>query len=349
MQLIELFFGPVGVFLATLLIALSATWLIRKALVGWKDSDNPLVRNRVYQAVALPLSVTPWLFLVLYLLHHVVEHQGEDWHDGLGVVEKIAAVLLPVWLIIRVTRQLPALAATMNKPWLDNSSASVLSRLIQILVMVVAGLILAQSLGYSISTLLAFGGIGGIVVGFAARDWLANFFGGLMLMLDRPFKEGDWIRSPDRNIEGHVEQIGWRLTKIRSLDRRPVFIPNSIFSNIVLVNASGMRNRRMIENFGLRYEDIDRLPAVLSSVTAALAEHPEIDSNETTYARFVRYGDSALECQVRCHVIPTSRVEFLRVQEELLMRIAEIVNHADADFAYPVIRVMPEPVQGKER
>ena len=347
MQLIELLFGPTGVTLTALLLAIASTWLIRKALVSWKESDNQFLRNSIYQAVALPLLVTPWLLLFIYFLHHFVDHQGSEWHDGLGIAEKILAVLLPAWMIVRITRQFPAMAATMSKPWLDNSSASVLSRLVQILVIVVGGLILAQSLGYSISALLTFGGIGGIVVGFAAKDWLANFFGGLMLMLDRPFKEGDWVRSPDRNIEGHVEQIGWRLTRIRSFDRRPVFVPNSVFSNIVLENASRMRNRRLVETFGLRYEDIDRLPTILSSVTACLAEHPEIDNNETSYARFIRYGDSALECQVRCHVIPTSRTEFLRVKEELLLKIAGIVKHASADFAYPVIRVVSESSKGK--
>jgi len=79
-----------------------------------------------------------------------------------------------------------------------------------------------QTLGYSISGVLAFGGIGGIAVGFAARDLLANFFGGFMIYMDRPFDVGDWIRSPDQEIEGTVEKIGWRLTTIRTFDKRPL-------------------------------------------------------------------------------------------------------------------------------
>ena len=71
-----------------------------------------------------------------------------------------------------------------------------------------------------------------IAIGFAAKDLLSNFFGGLFIYLDRPFAVGDWIRSPDREIEGTVEQIGWRVTRIRTFDKRPLYIPNSVFSQI---------------------------------------------------------------------------------------------------------------------
>ena len=89
-----------------------------------------------------------------------------------------------------------------------------------------------QTLGFSVSGVMAFGGIGGIAIGFAAKDLLANFFGALTIYLDRPFSEGDWIRSPDREIEGIVENIGWRLTVIRSFDKRPIYVPNSVFASI---------------------------------------------------------------------------------------------------------------------
>ena len=88
---------------------------------------------------------------------------------------------------------------------------------------------------------MAFGGIGGIAIGFAAKDLLANFFGALMIFLDRPFSIGDWIRSPDREIEGVVEDIGWRSTKIRTFDKRPLFIPNSAFASLTVENASKMQ------------------------------------------------------------------------------------------------------------
>ena len=100
-----------------------------------------------------------------------------------------------------------------------------LAKLGYIVVGITGLLTLLQTLGLSISGLMAFGGMGGIAVGFAAKDILANFFGGLFIYTDRPFSVGDWIRSPDRDIEGTVEKIGWRVTRIRTFDKRPLYIP----------------------------------------------------------------------------------------------------------------------------
>ena len=124
---------------------------------------------------------------------------------------------------------------------------------------VLSALMVLQSLGVSVSGLLAFGGIGGIAVGFAAKDMLANFLGGLSIYLDRPFAVGDWIRSPDRSIEGTVEDIGLRVTRIRTFDQRPLYVPNSTFSSVSLENPSRMTNRRIYETIGVRYEDAGRV------------------------------------------------------------------------------------------
>ena len=107
-----------------------------------------------------------------------------------------------------------------------------MAKLLRLSVAITAFLVIIQTLGYSVSGLLAFGGVGGLAVGFAAKDLLANFFfGGLMIHLDRPFTIGDWISSTDREIEGVVENIGWRLTIIRAFDKRPIYIPNSLFTD----------------------------------------------------------------------------------------------------------------------
>ena len=85
-----------------------------------------------------------------------------------------------------------------------------------------------------------------------------------MIYLDRPFKVGDWIRSPDRDIEGTVVKIGWRLTEIRTFDQRPLYVPNSMFSTIALQNPSRMLNRRIFETIGIRYDDIHQMEAIVA-------------------------------------------------------------------------------------
>ena len=121
-----------------------------------------------------------------------------------------------------------------------------------------------QLLGFSIAGILTFGGVGGIAVGFAAQDLLSNFFGWLGIYLDRPFAVGDWIRSPDREIEGTVEEIGWRVTRIRTFDNRPLYVPNSAFTNISPSRIQqGCLIGRIYETIGVRYDDAGSLEQTL--------------------------------------------------------------------------------------
>jgi MscS family membrane protein len=131
---------------------------------------------------------------------------------------------------------------------LDKTTIEAIGRLIRITVLITSSLIVLQTLGFSVSGVLAFGGLGGIAVGFAAKDLLSNFFGGLMIFLDRPFGVGDWIRSPDRNIEGTVESLGWRLTTIRTFDKRPLYVPNATFLSVAVENPSRMSHRRIYDS-----------------------------------------------------------------------------------------------------
>ena len=119
---------------------------------------------------------------------------------------------------------------------IDPTTLAALAKLLRLAIIISGVLIALPTLGIEITALLAFGGVGGIAIGFAAQDLLANFFGGLMIYMDRPFAIGDWIRSPDREIEGTVESIGWRLTVVRTFDKRPLYIPNSVFNTLALEN-----------------------------------------------------------------------------------------------------------------
>jgi len=162
----------------------------------------------------------------------------------------VGVIVAITWFLIRVVRRmeenLVRLGEARGRP-ADRHSIDAIGRLVRVSILITALLVMLQTLGYSVSGVLAFGGVGGIAVGFAARDLLANFFGGLMIYLDRPFTVGDWVRSPDREIEGTVEAIGWRLTRIRTFDKRPLYIPNAAFASITVENPSRMTHRRIYD------------------------------------------------------------------------------------------------------
>ncbi len=192
-----------------------------------------------------------------------------------------------------------------------------------------------QTLGYSISGVLAFGGIGGIAIGFAAKDLLANFFGGLMLYLDRPFIVGDWIRSPDRDIEGTIEKIGWRLTLIRTFDKRPLYVPNSMFANISVENPSRMTNRRIYETIGIRYDDFKSTKNIVDDIKKMLLAHPEIDTDKLIMVNFNTFSASSLDFFVYCFTKTTDWATFHEIKQEILLKVGEIIESHQAEIAFP--------------
>lgn len=202
-----------------------------------------------------------------------------------------------------------------------------------------------QTIGVSISGILAFGGIGGIAVGFAAKDLLANFFGGLMVYLDRPFSVGDWVRSPDKEIEGTVEHIGWRQTRIRTFDKRPLYIPNATFSLISVENPSRMSHRRIYEKIGIRYDDVDALASIMNDIKAMLKTHQDIDSSQTMIVSFNEFGPSSLDFFVYTFTKTTNWIRFHEVKQDILLKIIDIIASHKAELAFPTqtLKVQTEP------
>ncbi len=218
---------------------------------------------------------------------------------------------------------------------MDKTTAQALGKLLRLAVIITAGLVILQTLGYSISGVLAMGGVGGIAVGFAAKDLLANFFGGLIVYLDRPFAVGDWIRSPDRQIEGTVETIGWRVTVIRNFQSQPMYVPNSVFTTVIVENPSRMQNRRIYETIGLRYSDLTNMDKVVSEVEVMLTQHEAIDADKTMMVNFNKFGASSLDFFIYCFTRTTRWVEFHEVKQDVMLRIADIIKANHAEIAFP--------------
>ena len=217
----------------------------------------------------------------------------------------------------------------------DRTTVDAIAKLLRISVVITAGLVVLQTLGYSISGVLAFGGIGGIAVGYAAQDLLANFFGGLTIYMDRPFDVGDWIRSPDRQIEGTVEKIGWRITCIRTFDKRPLYVPNSAFSTIAVENPSRMTNRRIYETIGIRYDDAGLMATIIDDVKLMLKEHEEIDAGQTLIVNFNEFAPSSLDFFVYTFTKTTNWIKFHEIKQDVMLKIIGIIEGHGTQCAFP--------------
>jgi len=217
----------------------------------------------------------------------------------------------------------------------DRTTVDALSKLGHLIIIVTTVVTVVQTLGVSVSGMLAVGGVGGIAVGFAAKDILANFFGGFTIYMDRPFIVGDWIRSPDKDIEGTVEKISWRFTQIRRFNRNPIYVPNSIFTTIAVENPSRMSNRRIKETIGIRYADIKVMPTIVSDVKAMLKSHPDIDQDLTLIVNFNAFNASSIDFFIYTFSRTTVWVDFHAVKQDVLLKIADIVAKNGAEIAYP--------------
>ena len=329
---------------AHLLLGVVVRRLHRAATASAQRWDDILIT-----ALETPIRVVLWV-LVAYLALEVYPLAG-GLQGSLVQAYDTALVFLLAWFLHRLIAGVEGemLAAERGRTAsADRATVRAMAKLARITLWMVAGLLVLQSIGVTISGLLAFGGIGGIAVGFAAKDLLANFFGGLSIYLDRPFTSGDWIRSPDRKIEGTVEDIGWRLTRIRTFDQRPLYVPNAVFSQISVENPSRMFNRRIYETIGIRYQDADKMEVIVDQVRTMLENHEDIDLSRTLIVNFVSFGPSSMDFFVYTFTKTTDWVDFHKIKQDVLLKILGIVHANGADVAFPtttvqVERISPEP------
>ncbi len=324
----------------TLVIALVVNWFVtkieKKAIKTTNLWDDALVNS-----VKKPIKWLIWLAGLSWAASIAGEHSSSEILNAVGKIQHLGSIFLVSWFLtgfIRRAEENLISPDKMSKP-MDKTTAVAIGKLLRISVMITSVLVAVQSLGYSVSGVLAFGGIGGIAVGFAAKDLLANFFGGLMIYLDRPFSVGDWVRSPDKNIEGTVEEIGWRLTRIRTFDKRPLYVPNSTFTQISVENPSRMLNRRIYETIGVRYDDANKITEIVTNVKNMLLEHSDIDVSQTLIVNLNSFAPSSLDFFVYCFTKTTDWIEFHRIKQDVMLRIIEIIESHGAECAFPTSTV----------
>lgn len=339
------FFIEMGVIITLMFLVTYAFKVIYKRLHPKLANSSLVWDDALLEAVHLPLKYIVW-WNGTALIGILIGKSLEDSSPLFAPIEPlrvVGTVFLVVWIFTRFIQEIEKnwakLSKKMKKNSIDKTTLRAISQLLRLAVMIVGGLIVLQTLGIPISGVIAFGGVSGIAIGFAAKDLLANFFGGLMIFFDRPFAIGDWIRSPDRNIEGTVEYIGWRLTRIRTFDKRPLYIPNGLFSTISIENPSRMQNRRIKTRVGLRYCDSHVIEAVISDVEKMLKSHPDIDTTKTCFVNLVEFAPSGLEFLIYTFTKTTDWVTFQGVQQKIFFQVLQIIESHGAEVAFPTTTV----------
>ena len=305
--------------------------------------------HALFESAQKPITLLIWILGLTYAADIVKKQTDAAIFGAVEPIREVGVIVIIVWFLVRFIssgEHLIMETKQLKGEEFDQTTADAIAKLLRVSVIITGGLVILQTLGYSISGVLAFGGIGGIAVGFAARDLLANFFGGLTIYLDRPFDVGDWIRSPDREIEGSVEKIGWRLTTIRTFDKRPLYIPNSVFTTIAVENPSRMTNRRIKEIIGIRYDDAGKMREIVADVKKMLEQHEDIDTNETLIVNFNEFAASSLNFFIYTFTKTVNWIEFHKVKEDVMLKIIDIIESHGAECAFPTSTIhIPEGVK----
>jgi len=332
--------------LAMLLGIVLLAFIARKALKKLRLSlaaTHNIWDDTIVLALELPVVVFICLCGILLAIQRVLTLHAPDFDASyLLDARRLIVTLVIFWFVWRLIYRIEVkmiIPYSWRKPS-DPTTVAIVARLLRIVVIIVTTLVFMQIFGFPVTGLWAFGGGGTIILGIAAQDLLANFFGGLMIFLDRPFSVGDWISSPDRNIEGTVQFIGWRTTKVLTFEKRPLYLPNSIFTKIIIVNPQRMTNRRINATVGIRYDDAAQVRPIVSDIKALLHNHPDIDQQQSIFVNFVSFGASSLDIEIYCFTKTTAWGEWRDIRENVYLSMLDIVANHRAEVAFPTRTVL---------
>lgn len=301
----------------------------------WKDS--------FVKALYEPLSYYVWFLasvqaLDLIAARIVYELPIENRHTILA----IGALAAFVWFLLRWKKFIVQHLISKSKireVVIEQGKIAAIDKILTVAILFFSALLLMEITDRSVNTIIAFGGVGGLALAFASQEIISNFFGGFMIYLTQPFTIGDWILIPDHNIEGHVEEIGWYMTRVRSLDKRPIYIPNSIFSKLIVITPSRMSHRQIKETLNVWCDDLKTLKATTEEIKTMLKQHLDLDCSQPIIVRLAGFGDYSMDIYVSAFTPTIDTEGFMKVKEDILYQIMTILDKNGVEFATPTQQI----------
>nr|MBO2483750.1 hypothetical protein [Bacillota bacterium] len=306
------------------------------------------VAGRVVTALAQPLTGLIGLFGI-YLAINVllIPAPGREPVIGAATVNQaleVAVAVLVIWAAMRLVDELGRYfkeQAQRNQIPVEAPVIPLLQKSLKFFVAIVGSILVIQELGYPIASLLGGLGIGGLAVALAAQDTIANVFGSIIVFTDKPFKVGDWVKIGD--VEGFVETIGFRSTRIRTWPRTLVFIPNKTISNSQIENFSAMPIRRITFTLRIAYgARAEQIEALVEGIRRILSEHPGVDQG-FHLVNFTEFGEDGLGVYVYYFTKSTVWKEHMEVRQEVNLAIMRLADSLGLTLGVPERRVRVAP------
>ena len=323
-----------GFVLRWIVAAVIARRLLKLAEKTRTDADDLAIRALI-NPLGLILPVTG-VFMALRVLLGAEPEWQESYQIWVDVIFKVSTILLVVWTGFRLIDAVALFVSEITsrtESKLDDHLVPLFTKASKTFLAVLAFILVAQNLGYSISGLLAGLGIGGLAVAMAAKDTLANLFGSLMILIDRPFRVGDWITFSGG--DGVVEEIGMRSTRVRTFAKTVVSIPNQALANATVENHSLMPKRRIKFTLGVTYDaTVTQVRGLVQRIEDYLKNSPDINQ-EFMLVKFTTFNDSSLDIFIYCFTVTTDWTEHLSVRQDVNLKVMELVEEMGMSVAFP--------------
>lgn len=248
---------------------------------------------------------------------------------------KSTTIFVGFWMLVRIVSGfMRAAEAKANLTKTDGAGIIPLGRKMIVVVMwVVATLIALQNIGYSVTSLLAGIGLGGAAIALAAKDTLANFFGSIVIFVDKPFVVGEWVKVG--GIEGTVEELTLRVTRIRTFERSLITVPNSDLTTKPIENFSRMEKRRIMFEIGISsVTPVETLESAIERIRTHIAKDERLHA-EPQHVYLSRFDEASLKIFVLCFTMSTDYTEFLQARHTLLLNIKREFETLKIHFVFP--------------
>lgn len=315
-------------------IAFAGVWIAAAFLTPLAQRSQTLADNHLIERARGPVRLLAFALLLTAGLAPL--GLAIPIHVFWAAIAKGLTIIGSIWLVVRAVDVISMAiqdGLVARGQMIALSAVPLLRRTLKVVLVGVATLIVMQNFGFNVTGLIAGLGIGGLAFALAAQKSIENLFGGVTLIADRPVKVGDFCKFGDQ--VGTVEEVGLRSTRIRTLDRTVISIPNADFANMKIENFASRDRIRLICSIGVRYEtSADQMRHLLIELKKLLVAHPRI-LPEPARVRFVGFGAYSLDIEIFAFAATSDWNEFLAIREDLFLRIIEVVESSGTGFALP--------------
>ena len=333
----------------TLILRKLALYLLEKKLVHLANKTKIEVDNLLLDALKDPVGYFILIcggYIAVGSLSLPVKVETIDIGRIIDSIFLLAFAFVMLFLLLNLIDVLGYYIRRMTKRTetkLDEQLAPLLIKSLKIVVVAITVLFVMQSLGWNVTSLVAGLGIGGLALALAAQETVSNVFGSITVFSDQSFHIGDWIRVGD--VEGTVEDVGLRSTRIRRFDQALVTLPNSNFIKSGVTNFTRMNKRRIRFYLGVTYgTSREQMVKVVEGIKKIIEEDPRFD--HTFYmVHFTDFGASSLDIFVYCFTKTTAWNEFLTVREQFNLKIMQLLEELGVEVAFPSQTIYLEKVE----